>query len=542
MNKHERHTLMTFCLLAIVGFFALLAIASASIRSSQDTNMRTLANTIESSGPLPAKSGVHLVNLNGDSFRARDIRTHTVSGGVAKAGAFDTIHPHGKAERLYYFRLQGKLTAVTQSKQTVLNVNPLVLTIFVIAYWAAFIAIMAVSVKRWHGFKDEIDSVATIIGQMRRREPTQSLLLTPNSRLYPITDELEALDGVLATTNQQAQQRRVRFQLLMENLPQGVLLFNVDQQTTMANHAASEILGRPIATDDHPYIDDIKDYQLAKMIDGCFKSGKNKHAEMVIGATQRPVDVNVVSVGSEAERQVLIILYDLSYVRSLQQAQTDFIGNVSHELKTPVTAIAGFAETLLDGAQDDPETREKFLKIILHESNRLSSLVGDILTLQKGALNAHAENINYTEFMHNLSQPFTKKLNKHDITLNFELPHNLIVTADRRLLTQVFRNLLENAINYNHDGGNVLIRATADGKNITTTVSDNGVGIAKDEQSRIFERFYRVDKARSREHGGTGLGLAIVQEAVTELGGTITIESDLGKGSTFTVVLPIIFT
>ena len=542
MNKHERNTLMTFSLLAIVGFFALLAIASASIRSGQDKSMRTLASTITTRQQLPRKSGVHLVILDGDSFRARDIRTHTVSGGVAKPGAFDTIHPHGKTERLYYFRLHGQLTAITQAKKTVWSADPLVLLIFVVLYWTAFILFVGVRVKRWREFKGEITSIATIIGQMGRNEPTQSLLLTPNSRLYPITDELEALAKVMTATNLAAQQRRDRFQLLMGNLPQGVLLFDRNQQTSMANHAASEILGRPIADDSHPYIDDIKDYQLAKMIDGCFKNGKNKHAEMVIGATQRPVDVNVVSVGAVNDRQVLIILYDLSYVRSLQQVQTDFIGNVSHELKTPVTAIGGFAETLLDGAQDDPATREKFLKIILHESKRLSSLVSDILTLQKGALNAHAENINYTEFMHNLSQPFTKKLTKRSIRLDFDLPHNLIVTADRRLLTQVFRNLLENAINYNHDGGHVLIRAVADGKNITTTVSDNGVGIAPDEQSRIFERFYRVDKARSRDHGGTGLGLAIVQEAVTELGGTITIESDLGKGSNFTVVLPISFT
>jgi two-component system phosphate regulon sensor histidine kinase PhoR len=215
---------------------------------------------------------------------------------------------------------------------------------------------------------------------------------------------------------------------------------------------------------------------------------------------------------------------------------------VSHELRTPLTAIRGFAETLLDGALDDRENNRKFLEIIRAHAIRLNNISSDLLVLselESGQPPVAPEPVPVRAALESAMRTVESEARIRDVTLEAGALGNAEVMGDRTRMEQAFVNLLDNAVKFNRPGGEVRIETTrsADGK-VGITISDTGIGIPSDDLPRIFERFYRVDKARSREVGGTGLGLAIVKHVVERMNGAVTVESALGKGSTFVVTLP----
>ncbi|WP_312096248.1 two-component system histidine kinase PnpS [Niallia sp.] len=238
---------------------------------------------------------------------------------------------------------------------------------------------------------------------------------------------------------------------------------------------------------------------------------------------------------------ILLVFNDITELKKLEQIRKDFVANVSHELKTPITSIKGFSETLLDGAMEDKETLEEFLRIILKESHRLQTLIQDLLDLSK--LEQHHFSLNKDEF--NLVEVLNKatkmlegRAEAKNIKLKFLQSNEIIqIEGDRSRLTQVFLNLITNAVIYTPNDGEINVYVVEKKKKIEVRIQDTGIGIDQAEIPRIFERFYRVDKARSRNSGGTGLGLAIVKHLVELHRGTIQVESEMGVGTTFTVVL-----
>ncbi|TGB04085.1 two-component system histidine kinase PnpS [Halobacillus salinus] len=242
---------------------------------------------------------------------------------------------------------------------------------------------------------------------------------------------------------------------------------------------------------------------------------------------------------------VVLVFHDITELKQLEQMRKDFVANVSHELKTPITSIRGFSETLLDGAMKDEAMLEQFLQIILKESGRLQSLIQDLLELSKLEREDFRLNIESID-IHKLLEDLTPIVKQHaeqkGVKLETDLQGESYIEGDSSRLKQVFMNLLTNAVNYTPEGGTVSV-TLEDTKNLTrVSVSDNGVGIPEEEISRIFERFYRVDKARSRNSGGTGLGLAIVKHIVEGHDGTIHVESEIDRGTTFHVEIPKKFT
>ncbi|MDN6608135.1 MAG: ATP-binding protein, partial [Lacticaseibacillus paracasei] len=228
------------------------------------------------------------------------------------------------------------------------------------------------------------------------------------------------------------------------------------------------------------------------------------------------------------------------YLRQVEKMQLDFVGNVSHELKTPVTAISGFAETLLGGAKNDPATLDRFLGIIYDESKRLTQLINDILTLSRPDSNQNvAASVALKKLVDDALHNLAKVIQDKQIRVEVAITPDLLVVTDERKLTQIVRNLLNNAVFYNRLAGHVTISAQVVDHQLSLAVADTGIGISETEQARIFERFYRVDKARSRHNGGTGLGLAIVAELVKSMDGHVAVHSQVGVGSTFTVTLPV---
>jgi two-component system phosphate regulon sensor histidine kinase PhoR len=239
----------------------------------------------------------------------------------------------------------------------------------------------------------------------------------------------------------------------------------------------------------------------------------------------------------------VVVLNDVTRLSRLEQVRRDFVANVSHELRTPITSIKGFVETLLDGALNNPEDARRFLEIVAKQSDRLNAILGDLLTLSRieegeEKANIETEVMAIRETLDAALQLCLKKASAKNIQVQLKCEENVQARINPSLLEQAISNLIDNAIKYSPAGSNVMIYAEHQHNEVMICVEDHGCGIAAEHLPRLFERFYRVDKARSRALGGTGLGLSIVNHIITAHGGRVTVESVLGTGSTFCVYLP----
>jgi two-component system phosphate regulon sensor histidine kinase PhoR len=241
-------------------------------------------------------------------------------------------------------------------------------------------------------------------------------------------------------------------------------------------------------------------------------------------------------------RGIVAVFHDISELKRLEKIRKDFVANVSHELRTPVTVIRGYAETLLAGVlTDDPQRAQQFLAVILNHSERLTALISDLLSLsemESGNFALKLAPLDLGSMLRGAVELLEMKGAEKGVTLKLVPPQDATtVMADQRRLGQVFFNLLDNGIKYTPAGGEVTIRSSVSANNVTIEISDTGPGIPMLSLPRVFERFYRVDPARSREQGGTGLGLAIVKHIVQLHGGSVTAESPPGKGAIFRLTL-----
>jgi two-component system phosphate regulon sensor histidine kinase PhoR len=264
----------------------------------------------------------------------------------------------------------------------------------------------------------------------------------------------------------------------------------------------------------------------------------------VPGATQSYLQVNGSAVLDRQgnQRGAIMVFHDLTRLKQLENTRQEFVANVSHELRTPLSMIKGFVETLLSGAKDDPSVANRFLLNIDKHADRLTFLIEDLLTisrLESGKVLFNLQPTSLADVANRVVEDLRDRAAEKRVRLVNQIPAGLTAWADGDRLQQVFFNLVDNAIKYGRPEGSVILDATmADQNQVKVAVKDDGPGIPPESRERIFERFYRVDKARSREQGGTGLGLSIVKHIVQCHGGRVWVESDLSKGSAFYFLLP----
>jgi two-component system phosphate regulon sensor histidine kinase PhoR len=260
------------------------------------------------------------------------------------------------------------------------------------------------------------------------------------------------------------------------------------------------------------------------------------------GPTRRTLSLRATRLPGEPCPGVMIVLHDMTELRRLESLRRELVANVSHELKTPLAAIKGYAETLRLGAVNDPEHNLHFVRRIEEQADRLHALILDILQiarLESGQESFELNDIQISDMVEQCLHQFSEAAAAKQIELFAEEPScDITAFADEEGVQTILNNLVDNAIKYTPAGGRVIIRAAANGATVTFEVRDTGIGISEKELPRIFERFYRVDRARSRELGGTGLGLSIVKHLAQALGGSVSVESQPGAGSTFRVSLP----
>ena len=340
---------------------------------------------------------------------------------------------------------------------------------------------------------------------------------------------------------------RAKGTAILDNMTEGVIALDGQGYVILMNPAAQRILD--VAHDQgerRTLLEVVRDKGLADWVEMCQALDTAEPCKQEIEShlpSLRIIEVNAMPMPFSSERRgFLLVLHDITELRRLEKVRAEFVANVSHELRTPLTAIKGYLETVLDETGLESDTHRRFLEIANSHAERMGRLIDDLLNLsdiETGKVVLDPMPISLGTFVHDVSAIFEKDAAKKDVKLVNQVPPDLSVQADRDRLSQILVNLVDNAVKYTPKGGTVsFLAAKTDDHQIRIAVRDTGQGIPPNDLPRVTERFYRVDKARSREEGGTGLGLAIVKHLVQLHGGTLHIESEYGKGTTIEFLLP----
>ncbi|MGA2714278.1 MAG: ATP-binding protein [Bryobacteraceae bacterium] len=340
-----------------------------------------------------------------------------------------------------------------------------------------------------------------------------------------------------------------RRDVILKSMAEGVLAVDHQMRVLFCNQSLSNALGLKHPVEENtPLLGLVRDPKFLNLISGVLGSGEAVNCKLqftaddskIFEAYAAPLEVR--SAAAPIHRGALVILHDITGLERLERIRRDFVANVSHELRTPLTAIRGYAETLLAGALADTDNNRRFIEIIQAHAIRLNNIASDLLTLsdlESGRRDVEPGPISVEEAVNTALLTVEPEARIRGVHLVRGSVHDALITGHSLRLEQALVNLLDNAVKFNKPGGEARIDSgtTPEGR-IFISVSDTGSGMPSDDLPRIFERFYRVDRARSREVGGTGLGLSIVKHVVERMDGAIKVESRLGRGSTFTIILP----
>lgn len=336
----------------------------------------------------------------------------------------------------------------------------------------------------------------------------------------------------------------MRRDVILKSMAEGVLAVDHQMRVLFCNQALSDALGLKHPVEENtPLLGLVRDPKFLGLISGVLASGEAVNSKLQFTAHDASIfEAYAAPLAVPPHRGALVILHDITGLERLERIRRDFVANVSHELRTPLTAIRGYAETLLAGALADTENNRRFVEIIQAHAIRLNNIASDLLTLsdlESGRPDAEPGPISVEEAVNTALLTVEPEARIRGVHLVRGSVSDALITGHAIRLEQALVNLLDNAVKFNRSGGEARIDAgtTVEG-GVFITVSDTGRGMPSDDLPRIFERFYRVDRARSREVGGTGLGLSIVKHVVERMEGSIKVESRLGKGSTFTILLP----
>ncbi len=355
-----------------------------------------------------------------------------------------------------------------------------------------------------------------------------------------LTSTFNIMAGTLKKTLDTVKNERDKLNTLFIRMTDGVCAFDREGNVTQVNLAALQFFGLPYS-EDLTYLDILEDVlplnEALEIKPQSFFDTNYSVGEMSLKVFIAPFGDN------EREGGIMAVIHDITEQTKLDNVRREFVANVSHELRTPLTNVKSYSETLFEKDDIDRETEKEFLNVIMKESDRMSRIVSDLLTLSRfdyGNAQLDISNVQISKLVERVYQAMYLEAVKHNHELSLELKGSIPeIPCDSHKIEQVLVNIVSNAVKYTPDGGRIEVFVWAEAGEVFISVTDNGIGVPEDDVSRIFERFYRVDKARSRDAGGSGLGLTIAQEIVERHGGRITFESNKGQGSTVTIVLPV---
>ncbi|MGI8788613.1 MAG: sensor histidine kinase [Pyrinomonadaceae bacterium] len=330
---------------------------------------------------------------------------------------------------------------------------------------------------------------------------------------------------------------------ILKTMRESVIVVGKDTRIVASNRAAYDTFARNNGTLEEKRLSEVvRDLTLHEAFRKALEDDESSDIELEIpGLEKRKFDVHVAPIQIDKTRSAIGIFYDITQIEHLERVRQEFLSNVSHELRTPLTSILAFVETLEDGAINDGENNQRFLGVIRKNAQRMHRLIDDILELsfiESGNVEINAKQVSPAALVREVFTNLSSKAKGRKIKLVNEISDDAVIRADSVRLEQMLTNLIDNAVKFSHEKGSVTVAfERKNGKDIIL-ISDTGEGISGEHLQRIFERFYRTDRARSREIGGTGLGLAIVKHLARLHGGEVSVVSTPGKGSTFSIELP----
>ncbi|KJS21639.1 MAG: hypothetical protein VR72_09905 [Clostridiaceae bacterium BRH_c20a] len=446
---------------------------------------------------------------------------------------------------------QGEVEAVIRVSLPVISIEEtfalLRETLFIGGLVASLIALL-LSVWLARTFTKPIEEISKTSNKISKGDLEQKVFITSNDELALLGQSINDMTASLKTQINEITTSKQRLEAILSHMASGVIVIDHIGLIQSVNPQAESIFGiKEKKVIGRPYHRVIRNFNLLENIDQVMNRQNHYptsyefsilHPEKhTLKAYAAPV------VYKDKIEQVVIVFHDITILRQLEKMKTDFVANASHELRTPVASIKGFSETLLDGALDDREVAQRFVNIIDKEAERLGVLINDLLDLSRIETKSSAIEKTPTDIKQLLGECveyLENQAQEKGVEVSVEVTEQLPkILANKEMLSSAFLNLIDNGIKYTPLGGTIKINAFEEQGHILIRFTDTGVGIPKEDLSRIFERFFRVDKARTQEIKGTGLGLSIVKHIIEQHQGYINVESEVGKGSKFTITLPL---
>ncbi|MCK4917352.1 MAG: HAMP domain-containing protein [Candidatus Omnitrophica bacterium] len=417
--------------------------------------------------------------------------------------------------------------------------------LLLISFLVAFAITILISFLSSIFISKPIREISLISKEIAQGNFSKKIFITSDDEIGDLAKSFNFMSEQIRLRVQKITANKSRLEAVLLSMFEGVMVIDFKGVVLLMNQPLKNFLCVKEEFEGKRPLEVIRNIEIQEIADKVLKLKKGvKSCEIsILVPEEKILLVNAAPILREGKSEgAVLVFHDITNLRRLENIRQDFVANVSHELRTPVSSIKGYAETLLDGALGDKENAKEFLKIIHSDSDRLAKLINDLLDLSRIesdklnlALKPCVLDLVVRRVVSGLEIQAKAKL----LTININIPKNISrIKADENRIAQVLLNLIDNAVKYTNDQGKILISATDQGEFILVDVSDTGIGIPEKDISRLFERFYRVDKARSRELGGTGLGLSIVKHIVSVHHGKVSVQSVLGQGSTFSFTIP----
>ncbi len=432
------------------------------------------------------------------------------------------------------------VVGVLDDKSELQELNWNLFTILIQAMLFGLVVAICLSFLLSKTITDPVERLTDQASRIAAGDFDSSADIKSNDEIGILSDTFDEMSDRLAATLQQVEEERNKLGTLFQHMADGMVAFDDQGRLLEFNPAAEGMLGRKLEptlcyTDVFPQVQ-VRPEDVAM-------DGKSIEIDFAAGPRFLKIYFAPIRLGADSQG-LMAVLHDVTEQRKLDDSRREFVANVSHELRTPLTNVRGYAETLMSVDDIDRDTELRFLGVISSEADRMTRIVKDLLTLTRldyNRMEMHMASMDLRELGNKAAQAMEGQAKSQGLTLTCTLPEQMPpVLGDAERIQQVVINIITNAIKYNKPNGSIAITGGTEGEQVFLRVEDTGIGVPKEDIKRLFERFYRVDKARSRESGGTGLGLAIAKQIVESHGGHIGFTSEYGKGSVVTLYLPVL--
>jgi two-component system phosphate regulon sensor histidine kinase PhoR len=393
--------------------------------------------------------------------------------------------------------------------------------------------------RRWIAPWREVERLVRQIG---RGDQPRTFLIGSGKEVQRVGVALEEVSSRQQQLDRQAARRASEQDAIFSAMQDGLLVLDSERRIALFNHTFQKLFGLDEKSVGAPLLESIREASFGELISQTLRNREPTHGEITLGERHWHVSAEPMPHGNGARAGVVVLFHDITALKRADEMRRDFVANVSHELRTPLSILRGYIETMLDDPKMPRGETARILEVMEQHSKRLGLLANDLLTLaqmESGSSSLQSNEIDLLRFLSDLVRDWRKKISAKGLEVVVDVSDDCsTIRADEERLREVYDNLLDNAVKYSDERGEIRLGAERRDGEIALSVSDSGVGISAEDLPRIFERFYRADKARSRQLGGTGLGLSIVKHIAQLHGGRVEADSKLGKGTTIRVILP----